>query len=379
MAQQTLKRKNNTVNLFKVAGIQINLDYSWFIIFILVVWSLSAGYFPHQFPHFTREAYWIAGLVATLFFFFSIVLHELAHSIVATHLGIEIKQITLFIFGGVSQLSSEAKNPRDELFIAVVGPLTSIILGILFWAGKILVQSHVSVIISAVFDYLAWINVFLGIFNLIPGFPLDGGRVLRAAAWWKTGSPNYAIRLATDMGKGFALGLIILGALEIFKGALIGGLWLVLIGLYLRNMAFAGLQEYVLMHSLEEMKVRQIMMEDVVGVPPDISVERLITDFFFHSSFREFPVIKNDEILGVISLDNLQNLNEEERREKTVEDVMISLSGDITISPNNTLSEALGKMSEKNNTRLLVMDKERLKGIITKNGVLRLMELKGNG
>jgi Zn-dependent protease/predicted transcriptional regulator len=366
----------NSINLFKVAGIQIDIHYSWFIIFLLVVWSLSAGYFPHQFPHFTTQAYWIAGLIATLFFFLSIVIHELAHSIMANHLGIEIKQITLFIFGGISQLTSEAKKPRDELLISVVGPLTSIILGIIFWMGKILVHTYVSAITSAVFDYLAWINVFLGIFNLIPGFPLDGGRVLRAIAWWKTGSPNYAIRLSTDMGKGFALGFIVLGALEIFTGGLVEGLWLVLIGMYLRSMANAGFEEYVFMHTLGDMKVKQIMIEDVVGVPPDISVNRLITDFFFHSSFREFPVISEGKILGIISLDNLQSLSEEERKNRTVEEVMIPLNDDIIISQNETLSDALHKMMEKGSNRLLVMDAGQLKGILTKNGVIRLLELK---
>ncbi|MHB9028554.1 MAG: site-2 protease family protein [Candidatus Latescibacterota bacterium] len=376
MPEKPQQERNNGIPLFKIAGIRIMLDYSWFIIFALVTWSLAAGYFPREFPGLPVSSYWIAGVIASILFFFSIILHELMHSIVAMKSGIRIGSITLFIFGGASHLSHEAKTPQNELWIALSGPLTSIVLGLALWGATSVIRGDVSPLIASVFNYLAWINIFLGIFNLVPAFPLDGGRVLRAIVWWKTGNPAYAIRLSTDFGKGFAIAIIVLGAIQIFAGALIAGVWLVLIGLFLRSMAYAGMHEFEISHSMENMKVKNVMIEDLVSVPPDITVDRLITDYLFHTTLREFPVRRDEELLGMVSLDQLARVEKETRSQITVGDIMTPISDNIRISPEEMLSEALQKMNTGNVNRLLVMNDGRLVGIITKSGVLRLLELK---
>jgi Zn-dependent protease len=376
MAQENGPRVRNGIPLFKIAGIQISLDYSWFIIFILVTWSLSAGYFPREFPGLAPRVYWTAGVIASILFFVSIIVHELMHSLVAMRSGIKIGAITLFIFGGASHLSREARTPKTEFAIAISGPLTSIALGLVLWLVVYWIHPFISPIITSVFNYLAWINIFLGLFNLIPAFPLDGGRVLRAIAWWKTGNPSYAIRLSTDIGKGFAIAIIVLGALQIFSGALVGGIWLVLIGLFLRSMAYAGQQEYEITHSMESMKVKDLMIRDLVEVPPDISVDRLITEYFFHSPLRDFPVVDDGRLMGLVSLDNLLPLREDQRKTATVREVMTPVSDDLVVSPDDDLSETLQKMTDRNISRMLVIENGRLAGIITRLGLVRLLELR---
>jgi len=367
---------NNGIPLCKISGIQIRLDYSWFIIFALVTWSLSAGYFPRQFPRLDVSSYWIAGIIASILFFFSIILHELMHSIIALKSGIKIRSITLFIFGGATHLSREAKTPRKEFWIALSGPLASVFLGLTIWGAAMIIRDDVSPIIVSVFHYLAWINVFLGIFNLVPAFPLDGGRILRAIAWWKTGNPAYAIRLSTDLGKGFSIAVIGIGVIQIFTGSLLAGIWLSLIGLFLRSMAYAGMHEFEIRHSMENMRVRQIMTENVISVPPEITVAQLITDYLLHTALREFPVRRKEHILGIVSLDQLAGVKKEDRARMTVENIMIPISDQMRISPEERLSEALNKMKSGKTSRLLVMDNGELLGIITKTGMLRLLELK---
>lgn len=372
----TGKRNRRGFDLFKIAGIQITLDYSWFIIFALVVWSLSAGYFPHYYPGQSTQAYWIAGLTAALLFFFSVLAHELSHSFMAIHSGIKIPGITLFIFGGVSQLSEDPKDPKIELKIAIVGPLTSFALALIFWGIKNSLMTNQTSLILAVFDYLAWINMALGIFNLIPGFPLDGGRVFRALWWWKTGSLTQATKLASDMGKGFALALMILGGLQIFSGALIGGLWFLFIGMFLRGIAEGGYQELVMKQSLEGVQVQEVMIQDVVNVPSVLPINHLIREYFLRYGYRGFPVVQEGKVLGVVSLTNVKDIPEEEQKTRTVEEVMNPLNDKMLIAPEASLAEALKKMIQGDISRLLVMREDKLAGMITKTGLLRFLEIK---
>src|SRR3972149_724611 len=241
------RAKERGIHLFTIAGIRIIIDYSWFMLFVLVALSLSTGYLPQEYPGASALAYWVAGLVATISFFLSILFHELAHSLVALRSGIEIPSITLFLFGGVSRLSEEAKNPKTELTIAIVGPLSSFALALLFWIAGEKLEGVIHPLAQAVVEYLSFINLALGIFNLIPGFPLDGGRVLRAIVWWRTGSIDRATRLVTDLGKGFAVTLMFLGAMLIFRGALLGGIWLIFIGMFLRGSAAPGEEQVYLL------------------------------------------------------------------------------------------------------------------------------------
>jgi Zn-dependent protease/predicted transcriptional regulator len=364
------------IRLFRVRGIDIRLDYSWFIVFALVLWSLSAGYFPRAYPGHPARLYWAAGLLATLFFFLSVITHELAHSLMALRSGIRIREITLFIFGGMARLSEEASDPKTEFKIAVVGPLTSFALAGLFWLAQTVARGEQPSILVEVFGYLAWINVALGVFNLLPGFPLDGGRIFRAVWWWKTGSMLEATRKASDWGKGLAIALMIFGGLQIFGGNLIGGLWLIFIGMFLRGVAEASYQELAVRKSLEGTRVQDVMVRNVVTTPPDLPLSGLISDYFLRYGYRGFPVKSNGDVLGLVSLSQVKNVPPQEQTEKTVGDVMAPLKGELTIAPDTPLSEALKRMSEANTGRLLVMDDGRMLGLLTETGLLRFLEIR---
>jgi Zn-dependent protease/CBS domain-containing protein len=360
----------------QIAGIQITIDPSWFLIFLFIVFSLSVGYFPRAFPGQSLSTYWGAGVLATLLFFASILVHELAHSLMAQRAGIHIPEITLFIFGGVSRLSEEAKDPKTELTIAIVGPLTSFALALFFWGLNHLLASEQFPFAHVILSYLTWINMAVGIFNLIPGFPLDGGRVLRAFLWYRSGSLTRATRTASHVGKGFAIVLMLLGALQIFTGALLGGLWLIFIGMFLRGTAEGGYQEVVLRQALADVAVHEVMTEDVISVPQDLPVSRLLTEYFLHYGYHGFPVTQNGQVIGVVSLNAVRQVPESERTAITVAQIMRPLSGHITIAPQAPLSEALTKMIQEDTGRLLVLQDGTLHGLITKTGLLRFLEIK---
>jgi len=363
------------IPLFKIGGIQIRLDYSWFIIFALILWSLSAGYFPRVFPGRSAQLYWAAGAVATFFFFFSIIAHELAHSFMAIRSGIKISEIRLFIFGGVARISEDARSPQEELKIALVGPLSSFALALVFWLTGTLVFTD-QTIGTAIFRYLTFINLALGIFNLVPGFPLDGGRVLRAIWWWKTGSLTQATKVASDIGKWFAVALILLGALQIFAGALIGGLWLIFIGMFLRGIAEGGYQDLVMRQALQGVQVQEVSVKKVVSVSPDLTLEDLANRYFLRFGYKGFPVIADGRVLGLVTLKNLRDISEKERAETVVQDVMIPVGDDIRVAPEDSLTDAFKKMNLHQLDHLVVMEGGLMAGLITKTGLFRYMEIK---
>ena len=372
-AQSTLHRG---LRLMKIAGIQITIDASWVFIFILVALSLSVGYFPRQLPGQSTYAYWVAGLAATLLFFGSILIHELAHSLVAMRAGIHIPEIILFIFGGVSRLSEDAKDPHTEFKIAIVGPLTSFALALGFWGLRQLLVAPQPSLASAVLGYLIWINIAVGIFNLIPGFPLDGGRVLRAFLWHRYKSLSRATRVAADIGKGCAFILMLFGGWQIFTGNLIGGLWLIFIGMFLRGMAEGGYQEVAMRQALADVEVQDVMVEDVVSVPPDLSLQRLLPEYFLRYGYHGFPVVEDGKVLGTIAVEQVRQRTEDERSTTTVEHAMHPLSASTIIAPTAPLSEALKQMLGEGVGRLVVMQNGTMRGLITKTGLLRFVELK---
>ena len=369
-------RRPGGISLFKIFGIRIRLDFSWFIIFALVLFALSAGYLPRTFPGQDPRTYWLAGFLATILFFTSVMVHELAHSLMAMRHGIDIPEITLFIFGGVSRLSQEPTDPKTEFKIAVVGPLTSFALAAAFGGLQLVLAGFEPALIVVVFRYLMWINLALGIFNLIPGFPLDGGRILRAFLWWKTRSLTRATKVAADFGKGFALAIMILGGLQIFAGALINGLWFLFIGMFLRGMSVQGYEELVIRKSLEGVHVNEVMVRDVVSVPPGLSIVQLIHDYFLHYAYRGFPVVDNGRVLGVVSVAAVRQVPVEQQDARRVADIMAPLREEILIEGDASLAEALVKMSRDEQDRLLVLEGERLTGLVTKTGLLRFVQIK---
>jgi Zn-dependent protease/CBS domain-containing protein len=370
-------KRPQEIDLFKVAGVQIAIDYSWLIIFALVLWSLSAGYFPALHPDYTHTEYWIVGLVATLMFFASIVTHELSHAIVANRLGQPVERISLFIFGGMAHLGHEPTSARDELKIAAAGPITSFVLGAFFLAiPRVFGLNESFSMWASVFNYLGFINFALGLFNLLPGFPLDGGRILRAVLWQRSGDFRQATARASEWGKGIAYGLIFLGALQIFAGSLLGGMWLIFIALFLKGAASSSYQSLVIEQVLGSLQVNDLMVRAPITIDADTTVADAIGDHFMRHGHGGYPVMRDGRVVGLISLSQIRECAAEERASKRISEIMRSLDPAIVIAPAAPVSNALRQMAESDSGRLLVMEQERLIGLITRSAIAHFIMLR---
>ena len=369
--------RKGSIELFKVAGVQIEIDYSWIVVALLVWWSLSAGYFPRTYPDHAFTSYWIVGAIGTVLFFASVLGHELSHAALGNRLGENVTRITLFIFGGMAHLSSEPKTAGDEFKIAAIGPVSSIVIAAIFWTiEQTLVGLHAPALWVAVFSYLAFINVALAVFNLLPGFPLDGGRILRAILWHFWGDFRRATAAAADWGNTIAWGLIALGAIEIFGGGLVGGIWMIFIGLFLRGAAHASYQSVVVEQMLGRATVADLMIREPVTIDPDASVTDAVDRYFLHHGFTGYPVVKDGRAMGILSLSRVRECPPEERANRRVHDIMVPVSAKVTIAPNATVSDAMHQMAEADAGRLLVLNGEHLNGLITRSQIARFVQLK---
>jgi Zn-dependent protease len=369
-------KRKGVLAVFRVAGIDIEIDYSWGVIFLLVLFGLAAGYFPQVIPGYAWFEYWMVGLTATVLFFASVVVHELSHAMMANRFGHRVSRITLFIFGGMAHLSAEPQKASEEFQIAVVGPLTSLVLGVLFWAIPHAVDLSSWRLWSETFQYLGLINIALAVFNLLPGFPLDGGRILRAVFWWQSGDVVAATARAGRWATGVVYGLIFLGALEILYGALLGGIWLILIAMFLRSASIASVQNVTIERILGAAHVRDIMVREPLIVRSDASVAEVVENYFLRFGYAGFPVVRDGHAVGLISLGQVQQCPSEARATRQVESVMRGLDDSVTIAPSATVLEALHKMTEQDTGRLLVMEGDRLAGLITRSGVARFLQMK---
>jgi Zn-dependent protease len=363
--------------LFKVIGIQISLDYTWFIIFALVAWTLSQGYFPSVVPGLAMWIYIAMGVVSSLLLFASILLHELSHSYVANRLGMDIRGITLFIFGGIAELSREPDDPRMELKIAIAGPIASVVLAILFWLIKEgLTAMALFPLVASICSYLVIINIVVVIFNMIPGFPLDGGRVLRAIWWMKSGNLQRATMVAGRVGKGFALFLIFFGILQTFTGNIIGGLWMVFIGIFLQQAAESGYREVLIRNSLSGIRVGDVMTREVVTVHPDDSLQVIVDDYLFRHHCVSFPVVAASRLVGMLNLGDIRAVPKEKWKETRVRDVMEPVTLHSIVTPEETAIEVLSKMATLGVGRFPVVHMGKLVGIISRRDIMKLMAFK---
>jgi Zn-dependent protease/CBS domain-containing protein len=363
--------------LFRVLGIQISINYTWFIIFGLIAWSLASGYFPIHYPGLSRSSHWTMGFLAAVFLFLSVLAHELTHSYIAKREGIEVKEITLFIFGGVSQLGKEPEDPKKEFKMAIGGPVSSLILALFFWVlSKGISQIPNLTLITGLLDYLAFINLSLAIFNLIPGFPLDGGRVLRAIYWSKTGSLRRATMIASETGKWIGVGIILLGLFFVVKGNLLGGFWFVIIGIFLRSAAEGGYQQVVMKGVLEGVKVKELMSRGVISVPSSLRINRLVEDFFLTHKHVTYPVAEGERFLGIITLKKVKEIPRDQWLEKTVREVMMPVREEIMLDPEGEAVDALQKMIRTGEGRLPVVKDGKAVGMITRRDILNLLEIK---
>ncbi|ODH02979.1 peptidase [Nostoc sp. KVJ20] len=356
--------------LGSIFGFEIRIDLSWLLIVFLILWTLSAGLFPANYPGLSNATYFGMGLVATFFFFASLLAHELSHSLVARTKGIPVEGITLFIFGGVSRTRMDAERPDDEFQIAIIGPLTSLVLAAFFGlVAYIGTNAGWSVVVTGVASYLGTINLILAIFNMLPGFPLDGGRVFRSLIWKYTGNQKKATKIASTSGKWLAYLLIALGFWELFGSALLSGLWLILIGWFLYNAAEAGYEELLIRTSLEGVKAQEIMTPHPETVNADLTLQDLVDKYFLSRRYQSFPVTEDSHPIGIITLNQVKDIPREEWIYRTVRDAMISTDTRVTARPEEQMSQVLEKMQESGVRRVLVTQNGSLKGIITANDV----------
>jgi len=365
------------VSLFTVFGFEIKIDISWLFLAALITWSLASGLFPEYYKDLPKSSYWWMGVAGAVGLFVSIIFHELTHSLVARRYGVSMKEITLFIFGGVAQMEQDPPHPRAEFMIAIAGPLSSGFLALSSWlAYKIALNAAWSVTLTGVLNYLSWLNMILAAFNLIPAFPLDGGRILRSALWkWKK-DVRWSTDIASKIGSGFGLLLTIMGIIYIVTGNFVGGLWWFLIGLFVRSAAQSSYRQ-ILAHSLfHAKKVKDLMVTDPVTVPRSISLEEFIRDYVYKYHFQAYPVLSFGRLTGCVYVKQIASVPREEWAAQTVGSIALSCDKDITIGPEEDANKALELMNRTGNSRLLVVDGDELKGIISLKDMLALLSLK---
>ena len=366
------------INLFKILGIRISIDYTWFIVFVLFAWSLAYGYYPANIPNLSLSTYIVMGVISSLSLFICVLIHELSHSYTSNRLGLDIKEITLFIFGGMAKLTREPDRAMDELKIAAAGPLASLALAVFFYFLRNLIdRAYNFPPLSAVIGFLAYINLALLVFNMIPGFPLDGGRVLRAVWWARTGDVKKATRVASQIGKGFAIFLIVYGFFQIISGFFIGGLWALLIGTFLQQAAEGSYRQLLMKLSLEGVRVEDIMSKTVVTMEDGISLSDAIEKYFFKYHFVSFPVTSGGRVVGLIALNNIRETEKEKWHTTAVRDVMEKISPERVLHPGDNVLHALSKMLSEGVGRFPVIDVGgSLAGILSRRDIMKIMEFK---
>lgn len=360
------------IRIARVFGVPVYIHFSWVVIFGLITWSLATGYFPAHYPDLPAASYWAKGLVASLLFFVSILLHEMGHAVVAQRHGIGIRSITLFIFGGVAQMEKDPEDGWTEFKIAAVGPVVSLALAGLFYLGASLPLLGDAG--RAVTRYLALINVLLALFNLVPAFPLDGGRLLRGLLWKSTGKLR-ATRIAAGAGTFFAFFLIVSGVFRLLGGDGVTGVWYILIGWFLKEAASGAYQGARLDETLRGVAVRDAMLTEVATVPAHISLSDAAGDHFLRTGYGGYPVVRGESVVGLLCLRDILRVPPEEREGTSVQAVMTPLGEPIVIDPEVPLLAAMAKMA-RGGGRLLVMQDGRLVGLLSLSSVIRHLKVR---
>jgi Zn-dependent protease/CBS domain-containing protein len=357
----------------RLAGIDISIHPSWLVIAALLTFSLAQGSIREIVPGLSPGLYWVGGAAAAVLFFASVVAHELSHAVLARHFGMQVRGITLFIFGGATELEGDARSPRDEAIMAAAGPATSLAIGVVLMGLGLVVPQPVGTLAS----YLGGINIVLGIFNLVPGFPLDGGRILRALIWQLRGDRIAATGNAALVGRLIAYGLIVIGIMAALSGGLGGGgLWLALVGWFLSNAAEATAFQARIEHSLRGVRVRDVMDSSAPVVSPNESLGSLVTNHMLRGDRRSFLVAYDDGgLAGVVTLADIRRVPRDHWDETRVTDVMTRFNDLATVGPDEAATDALGVLQSREIAQLPVVVNGRTPvGMLTLGGILRLIE-----
>lgn len=364
----------SSIRLFRIAGIDIGIHYTWIFIFVLIAWSLAQGFFPQAYPGWSTTTYWVTGFVASLLLFVSVLLHELAHSLVARARGLPVRSITLFIFGGVSNLEEEPQQPRVEFVMSIVGPLTSLVLAGVCW-GLFKLMAGQSTPVAATLFYLALINALLAGFNLLPAFPLDGGRVLRSILWGTTGSLTKATNIAAISGRVFSWLFIGYGVYQLlWVGNLFGGLWIAFIGWFLGNAADTSRREVGLREQLTGVRVQDVMDPSPVAVSPATLVWDLVRDTFRQYRRRAVPVSQGNQAVGIITFTDVRELPQERWAQTPVEEIM-TRTPLYSVAPEDDLSSAMKLIAQHDINQVLVLKQGQLVGLLSRADIIQYLQL----
>ena len=369
------------VPLFSILGIKVVAHYSWFAIVALIVWALTVGWFPRVLPGRPLAHYLTLGVITAFFFFASVLVHELMHSVVAVRNGIPVRRITLFLFGGVAEILSEPREPKTELKVALAGPATSAAVAAACWAAVVLMGDEPGRPgLQLAIAYLAVANTVLLGFNLLPGMPLDGGRVLRAIVWQATGNLRRATRIASIAGQAIAGLIVIAGvAIALFGGNVWTGLWIILIALFLRQAAQTGYRQLLLREALQGVRLMSVMTPEAVTVPPNITISDLIDKYLLRYHFTSYPVVSEGRPVGLITIRSVKRIGRDRWSTTTVSQAMIPITSGTSVAPDDDIPTAMAKMNSSGQTRLPVIDTSgRLVGIVSRRDIANYLQIRSD-
>jgi Zn-dependent protease/CBS domain-containing protein len=358
----------NSIRIGQIFGIPLGIDYSWFLVFVLFTWTFATGYYPAEFKNWPAVEYWTVGAVTAVMLFASVLLHELGHSWVALRYKIPVRGITLFIFGGISQISSEPTSALSEFWITIAGPIVSFVLAGIFALLTMIVSGFAPLL--ALFIYLAYINLVLGAFNLIPGFPLDGGGILMAIVWGITHNRHRAVLFASVAGNVFAYLFIFYGAFQIFGGNLLNGLWTAFIGWFLLNASQGQLQQERIKGLLSGHKVSEAMSRNYTAIQSDTTLQYLVDDHILGGSRRSFIVEKAGQVIGLLTLHHLKDIPKDQWSTTTAAQAMIPASQMKQIRLDTELWDAIEEMDRDGVNQLPVMADSQIQGMLTREDVI---------
>jgi Zn-dependent protease/predicted transcriptional regulator len=364
-----------TFRIGKIAGIDIDIHVSWIIILVLLTVSLATGWFPQLYPGWSTATYWLIAFLSSLLLFVSVLLHELAHSLVARRRGLPVKSITLFIFGGVSNIEREPKSPGIEFQLAFGGPLTSLVIGLACFLLQVPLRGSSSPLEGILF-YLAVTNILLGLFNLIPGFPLDGGRVLHSIVWRLTGNLRQATRVASLTGQVIAYLFILLGIWIFFAGDLLDGIWFGFIGWFLLSAAQSANAQGMLTSVLRGVRVGEVMNPKPATVPADISLQQLVDAYFLPGGLRYALVMQGEKLVGLITLSDIRHIPRDQWGQVPVSTAMVPLARLHVATPQQSLSDVLPFMAGRDVNQLPVVDNGALVGILSRDAIVQYLEVR---
>jgi Zn-dependent protease/CBS domain-containing protein len=366
-------RMEASIRLGTIRGIQLGIHFTWFIALVLFSFLLARGQFPARFPGWTDTEYWIIGVAAVLLLFFSVIVHEFGHALTAQARDIPVLSITLFIFGGVAALSQESEDPGDEFLIAIAGPVASVGLAGMFgalWAVTTQPQ------LNALFGYLSLINLILAIFNMVPGFPLDGGRVLRAILWKLTGNLRRSTRVVTTIGSLIGTLFFVLGVLAIIEGVVFNGIWFLALGWFLQSAAQQGYQQVKQQEMLQGRTVSDIMNVYPITVEPDVRVNEFVTDYILRRTAHGATVVRDEKVLGIITLTDVKRCDQSEWPTTRIGDIMTPRSELHVVESGTSLNRALQLMSNHDLHQIPVIDRDRLVGMLSRSDFMRYINLR---